>query len=128
MNRNAPLRRRAPLGRGKPLQCRTPLKRTGQLKRGKPLPLVSKKRAAQIRVRRAMLLAKYPGIVLCEVPYCNRVADDAHEPLTRARGGSITDPENVKAVCRPHHDEITFEEPEWAYDLGFLAHSWGGAA
>jgi hypothetical protein len=71
-----------------------------------------------------MLQAKYPGITLCEVPFCNRVADDPHEPLTRARGGSITDPENVKAVCRPHHDEITFEEPEWAYDLGFLKHSW----
>ena len=30
----------------------------------------------------------------------------------------------MKAVCRPHHDEITFDEPEWAYDLGFLRHSW----
>lgn len=90
----------------------------------KPLPLVSKKRTQLIRERRAMLQAKYPGITLCEVPFCNRIADDAHEPLTRARGGSITDPDNVKAVCRPHHDEITFEEPEWAYDLGFLKHSW----
>lgn len=94
----------------------------------KPLPRVSRKRAAEIRERRAMLQAKYPGITLCEVPYCNRVADDAHEPLTRARGGSITDPGNVKAVCRPHHDEITFEEPDWAYELGFLKHSWGDAA
>ena len=101
---------------------------TSGTKGRKPLPLVSKKRAAQIRVRRAMLQAKYPGITLCEVPFCNRVADDAHEPLTRARGGSITDPGNVKAVCRPHHDEITFEEPEWAYDLGFLVHSWTGEA
>lgn len=94
----------------------------------KPLPRVSKKRAAEIRQRRAMLEAKYPGIVLCEVPFCNQVAIDPHEPLTRARGGSITDPENVKAVCRPHHDEITFEEPDWAYELGFLVHSWDGAA
>jgi hypothetical protein len=85
---------------------------------------VSRKRAALIRERRAMLRAKYPGVTLCEVPYCNRAADDAHEPLTRARGGSITDPANVKAVCRPHHDEITFEEPEWSYGLGFLEHSW----
>jgi hypothetical protein len=94
----------------------------------KPLPQVSKKRAAEIRQRRAMLQAKYPGIVLCEVPFCNRVAVDPHEPLTRARGGSITDPENVRAVCRPHHDEVTFEEPDWAYELGFLVHSWDGAA
>jgi hypothetical protein len=94
------------------------------MKRGKPLPKVSKKRAALIRVRRAMLQAKYPGITLCEVPFCNRIADDAHEPLTRARGGSITDPDNVRAICRPHHRELTDEEPEWAYELGFLRHSW----
>ena len=93
----------------------------------KPLPLVSRKRAREIRERRAMLQAKYPGITLCEVPYCNRVADDAHEPLTRARCGSITDPENVKAVCRPHHRELTDEEAEWGYDLGFLVHSWDSA-
>jgi hypothetical protein len=75
-----------------------------------------------------MLQAKYPDKPMCEVPFCLRWADDAHEPLTRARGGSITDPENCRAVCRPHHDEITFEEPEWAYELGFLVHSWDGDA
>ena len=117
MNRRAPLVARTPLHRGKPLERKSPL-----------LPQVSRKRAREIRERRTMLQAKYPGITLCEVPFCNRGADDAHEPLTRARGGSITDPENVKAVCRPHHDEITFEEPEWAYDLGFLVHSWDGEA
>ena len=108
--------RRSTLAARKPLARRTPLRQ------------VSKKRAREIRERRAILQAKYPGVTLCEVPYCNRVADDAHEPLTRARGGSITDPRNVKAVCRPHHDEITFEEPGWAYDRGFLVHSWDGAA
>ena len=121
MNRNTPLQRRTSLQARKPLTASTPMRR------GNPLPQVSKKRARQIRERRTMLQAKYPGITLCEVPFCNRVADDAHEPLTRARGGSITDPGNVKAVCRPHHDEITFEEPEWAYDLGFLRHSWEAA-
>ena len=131
------LSRRTPMKRGNArlrsrskLAAKTELRRTGSLKRGgpprrvTPLRQVSEKRARQIRERRAMLLAKYPGIILCEVPYCNRVADDAHEPLTRARGGSITDPDNVKAVCRPHHDEITFEEPEWAYLGDFLKHSW----
>ena len=114
--------------RRSPLRARTPLTAKTAPRRGKPLRQVGKKRARQIRERRAMLQAKYPGIVLCEVPFCNLVADDAHEPLTRARGGSITDPGNVKAVCRPHHDEITFEEPQWAYDLGFLRHSWNGEA
>jgi hypothetical protein len=110
------------------LHRRTPLRSHSVLSRKTPIPQVSKKRARQIRERRAMLQAKYPGITLCEVPYCNREADDAHEPLTRARGGSITDPGNVRAICRPHHDEITFEEPEWAYDLGFLRHSWAVVA
>lgn len=121
MNRRTSLQRRTPLTATKPLESR------GTLQRGKPLPQVSKKRARQNRERRAMLQAKYPGVTLCEVPGCTRMADDAHEPLTRARGGSITDPENVKAVCRRHHDEITFEEPEWAYELGFLQHSWEAA-
>ncbi len=71
-----------------------------------------------------MLQAKYPGVTLCEVPYCNRVADDAHEPLTRTRGGSTTDPANCRAVCRGHHREIHGEEPEWAYFYGFLEYSW----
>ena len=127
------MKRGGPLPRYTRLEARTGLERktsltakTGPARRTGLRP-VSKKRAAQIRKRRAMLQAKYPDIALCEVPYCNRVADDAHEPLTRARGGSITDPENVKAVCRPHHNEITFEEPAWAYELGFLVHSWEAA-
>ena len=87
---------------------------------------VSDRRARENRERRAMLQAKYPERPMCEVPWCTRWADDAHEPLTRGRGGSITDPGNVLAICRPHHDEVTFEEPEWAYELGFLVHSWPG--
>lgn len=85
----------------------------------------SPKRAAQMRQRRKVL-----GQIVavrgdrCEVPGCTRRADDAHEVLTRARGGSITDPANIRLVCRPHHDEITFREPAWAYKYGFLRHSW----
>lgn len=113
------MRRGKPLARGTSrLATRTPLKR------GKPLRQVSVKRAREIRERRAMLQAKYPGVVLCEVPYCNEVATDPHEPKTRARGGSITDPAAVRAICRGHHREIHDEEPDWAYDLGFLVHSW----
>jgi hypothetical protein len=100
------------------------MRRGAPLRRGGPLPLVSRKRAALIRERRAMLRAKYPGVTLCEVPYCNEAASDPHEPLTRARGGSTTDPANVRAVCRGHHSELHDTEPEWGYDLGFLAHSW----
>jgi hypothetical protein len=98
--------------------------------RRKPLPQVSRKRAREIRVRRAMLQALFPDLALCEVPFCNEVATDPHEPLTRARGGSVVDPDNVKRICRGHHREIHETEPDWAYDLGFLKHSWSeeGAA
>ena len=138
MNRSTPLRRYKPLeartglraGAGLARPAGTALGRSGGLLARTPIRQVSKKRAKEITERRAMLAAKYPGRPMCEVPYCNRWADDAHEPLTRARGGSITDPGNVVAICRPHHDEVTFKEPEWAYELGFLKHSWpdGGEA
>lgn len=93
-----------------------------------PLPKASPKRARELRERKKMLQAKYGAErPTCEVPGCLRWADDAHEPLTRARGGSITDPGNVVALCREHHDQITFAPEttlEWAYSLGLLRHSW----
>ncbi|HEX3965799.1 MAG TPA: hypothetical protein VHZ03_55685 [Trebonia sp.] len=63
------------------------------------------------------------GTVLCVVPGPAHPADDLHEPLTRARGGSITDEDNVQPVCRRHNDELTLE-PEWGYRLGLLRRSW----
>jgi len=65
----------------------------------------------------------------CERPGCGSLADDVHEPLTRARGGSITDKNNATALCRPCHDEVTFKpesELGWAYEAGLLRHSWDG--
>jgi len=44
---------------------------------------------------------------------------DLHEPLTRARGGSILDPANTVAVCRSCHDWI-HDNPTAATDLGLL--------
>ena len=126
----------------KQLMRRTPLKRTG-LNSGStdpakakstprtPLKPVSAKRVAQNRVRRAMVAALYPERPHCARPGCPRMADDLHEPLTRGRGGSITDPGNQKPLCRPCHDEITFSpesELGWAYELGLLVHSWDGGA
>lgn len=70
----------------------------------------------------ADLLAARP---VCEVPWCSDRSTAVHEPLTRARGGSITDRENARCVCDPHHAEIHTEAP-WAYQLGFLVHSWDG--
>ena len=62
MNRNVPLQRRTPLQARKPLTASTPMRR------GNPLPQVSKKRARQIRERRTMLQAKYPGIIAVRSP------------------------------------------------------------
>ena len=59
----------------------------------------------------------------CVVPWCKRLADDLHEPLTRARGGSITDPDASEPTCRDHNDELT-KEPAWGYELDLLVHSW----
>lgn len=84
----------------------------------------SKKRQRENRQRRKVIAETFPERPPCAVPACVRWADDVHEPLTRGRGGSITDPANMAALCRPHHDEITFTEPAWAYELGLLKHSW----
>lgn len=120
-----PLARTAGLTRGAPLE------RGSTLQRHTPIRPVSRKRAAEIRVRRKMLAAMFPERPLCALPWCTRWADDVHEPLTRARGGSITDPDNAVPLCRPHHDEITFT-PEsalgWAYGLELLRHSWDSLA
>ena len=84
----------------------------------------SKKRQAENRLRRQVVAETFGERPPCAVPSCSRWADDVHEPLTRGRGGSIVDPANMVPLCRPHHDEITFTEPRWAYDLGLLVHSW----
>lgn len=109
-----------------------------QLRRRGRIRPVSLKRARENRQRRAMVTGLYGGQrPLCAVwelmqpGWCARWADDAHEPLSRARSGSITDPENHAPLCRPCHTLITDEEPDWAYDAGLLVHSWnapGGAA
>lgn len=109
-----------------------PLARTGRLR------AVSVKRQRENRERRAMVAAMTGGErPLCaawlavQPEWCTRWADDAHEPLSRARLGSITDPANCRFLCRACHDVITFRpesELQWAYDAGLLVHSRGGAA
>ena len=113
-------------------------------KNRKPLRKVSKKRAKEQRIRSSMIreLVKERGD-RCEAPAlaminlidrqdehsetkvkslswgCNGWADDVHEPLTRGRGGSITDPENMILVCRSCHDWI-HAHPLSASDFGLL--------
>jgi hypothetical protein len=60
----------------------------------------------------------------CAVPWCTETENlTPHEPLTRARGGSLTDPANCVAVCWVHNQELTME-PAWGYKTGLLRHSW----
>ena len=87
---------------------------------------VSKKRAKLLRERKKLTDSmKREGPVMClfpvsyfdsPLPYCTR-ADDLHEIVSRARGGSVTDPENVVPLCRPHHIWVT-EHPKEAAELG----------
>lgn len=101
------------------------LERRAGLTRSGALPPVSARRARAQRARTALLRALYPdGFALCAWPGCRQLADDAHEPLTRARGGGIADERNHAPLCRPHHELATVEDPE-AYAAGLLIHSWG---
>lgn len=97
-----------------------------ELARATELKPVSDKRKAENRLRRKIAHATFGRNPQCVAPGCTEEAWDCHEPLTRARGGSITDAANMAPLCRDHHDEITFEEPDWAYECGLLKHSWPG--
>jgi hypothetical protein len=94
--------------------------------RRKPLRPVSKKRAKENRVRAAVIAELYPERPRCACG-CGRLADDVHEILSRARGGSITDPGNLAPVARVCHDAITDEAP-FGYELGLSVHSWDALA
>lgn len=79
---------------------------------------VSKKRARVLRERRKLTDAmKANGRPSCV--NCGRPADDAHELLSRARGGSLTDPANVVAICRQCHIFAT-EHPLEAGEMGLV--------
>jgi 5-methylcytosine-specific restriction endonuclease McrA len=99
------------------MQRRTPLQRTGRL------PHRSKRTAAVYRTERGPLVAA----LLAGSPPCQRcmsaTATDVHELKTRARGGSITDRENLALLCRPCHTWVT-TNPAQALADGWLRSSW----
>src|ERR1035438_1328174 len=108
--------------RRSPLRARTPLAKSAPA-RGKPLRQVSKKRAKENRVRAAVIAGLYPERPRCDCG-CGRLADDVHEILSRARGGSITDGANFAGVAPVCHNATTDEAP-FGYELGLSVHSWG---
>ena len=79
---------------------------------------VSKKRAALLRVRKKVTDQMIPICVRC-----GKRADDAHEVVSRARGGSLTDPANIVPLCRPCHSFIT-DNPGAAHAEGLSKHAW----
>jgi hypothetical protein len=97
---------------------RTPLKAQSRKRRQ-----LAPKRAAFV----AQFLAKNPR---CQVAWdrnCQLAAVHVHEPLTRARGGSITDPANAVATCWWCHSQL-HAHPAEAARRGFLRsahdHDW----
>ena len=112
-----------------PLRRTTPLKRGGPLPRRTPLRAMSRKRRKVQVLRREMVRDELARRELCEAaavirqagyqPRCQGLAVELHEPLTRARGGSILDPANTVAICRSCHDWIHVN-PAAATDLGLL--------
>ena len=117
--------------RDKPM-TRTPLTVVRDIGSGTartPIKKVSARRARENRARAAMADRLWPdrreGTVMCSCG-CGYPADDLHEPLSRARGGGITDEENAVPMRRACHDKVTFtpeSELGWAYKAGLLRHS-----
>ena len=111
------------------LRRTTPLRRGGPLARRTPLRARSRKRSKQQWERARMVRRELWKRELCEAgavithaghnARCQGVAVELHEPLTRARGGSILDPANTVAICRSCHDWIHVN-PAAATDLGLL--------
>ena len=99
------------------------------MKRAQVNPMSAKRRgqlAERAKTRQVVLGRVYS----CEANIdgcCSGIPTDVHEIKTRARGGSITDPDNCLALCRGCHTFIT-EHPAWALEHGFVVHSWAGAA
>ena len=114
-----------------PLQRRTPLRRVS-LKRQRVMQqrrvFVTDQLALRPDCEAGPLIGAYRldhygvqyGQRLIRQAYpCGGRSVDIHEPLTRARGGSILNPANTVAVCRGCHDWI-HTHPESATRLGLL--------
>jgi hypothetical protein len=102
-----------------------PLRRYTRLVRRKPLNAMSANRRRVAPLRAALVASELALRPRCEV--CGiKPSGTLHEKLTRARGGSILDPENTVAVCvgpGSCHDRI-HDNPAWATEMGLLRHSW----
>lgn len=98
------------------------------LNRKRPLQRSSKirprsKKTERTYTKRRALVAE----LLRDQPVCQRchsaAATDVHEILSRARGGSILDLDNLAVLCRPCHSWIT-THPALATEEGWLTSAW----
>lgn len=64
---------------------------------------------------------------LAVLPHVCRGPMDTHEVVSRARGGSTTDPDNCLLLCRRIHDYVT-THPAHATAVGLLKPSWERSA
>ena len=132
-----------------PLRRLTPLRSGGPLRRKTRLRARSRKQSEQYRERAKMVTRELWKRELCEAgariyqyrvrtygqaqadllneryARCNGLAVELHEPLTRARGGSILDPANTVAICRSCHRWV-HDNPEAATKAGLLESSGAG--
>lgn len=103
------------------------------MKRGGPIRPRSAKRVAEDREReKAKEVVRERARGQCEAAHAIWSIEpdircggrfEFHEVLTRARGGSISDPTNLLMTCTAHHRFIT-EHPVEAASLGLVRNSW----
>lgn len=89
----------------------------------KPIRPRSKKMEMLYATKRRNLVKR----LLAERPICQRClsdrSQDIHELKSRARGGSITEIDNLVALCRSCHNWVT-QNPKEAKEQGWLKNSW----
>lgn len=101
------------------------MKRTTELQRRTPMRQRSKRTARTYTARRRLVAAMLEPPTRCAAGErtppgtCTGRATQVHEPLTRARGGSILDPANCLPVCAACHRWVHDHDAE-ATAVGLL--------
>lgn len=115
--------KRSPLARKTPLTSRAPLTGGAAPLRRTALNKVSRKRVTANRERTAALKPLRESQSWCSKCGRTGVGLDAHELLSRGRGGSITDLANIVLLCRDCHQWVTAHPSDaealgWAFKSG----------
>jgi hypothetical protein len=98
---------------------RTPIRRQSARRR--------REQAERRRVLAGLLEERGPWCEAGLHNVCTGQAQDGHEVLPRSAGGSITDPDGIKLLCRACHTVIT-ENPAWARKAGWVRSRYEGGA